>query len=51
MPDGHARATIADEITRLHTEHYGRGQTKAKTYIEGTWSWWCWRRRSRPPRR
>ena len=35
MPDGHARATIADEITRLHAEYYGRGPTRAKTYIEG----------------
>jgi uncharacterized protein YbcI len=33
MPEGAPRATIATEITRLHSEFYGRGPTKAKTYI------------------
>jgi uncharacterized protein YbcI len=33
MLPGNARATIANEITRLHSEYYGKGPTKAKTYI------------------
>jgi uncharacterized protein YbcI len=31
---GEARATISNEITRLHREYYGRGPTKARTYIQ-----------------
>jgi uncharacterized protein YbcI len=27
------RATIANQIVRLHSEYYGRGPTKAKTYM------------------
>src|SRR4051794_34129270 len=30
---GEARARIATEIVRLHSEYYGKGPTKAKTYI------------------
>jgi uncharacterized protein YbcI len=33
MSDGSVRATIATEITRLQAEYYGRGPTKARTYI------------------
>jgi uncharacterized protein YbcI len=32
---GEVRATIAREIGRLQSEYYGRGPTKAKTYLEG----------------
>jgi uncharacterized protein YbcI len=31
---GKARASISNEMTRLHREYYGRGPTKAKTYIQ-----------------
>jgi uncharacterized protein YbcI len=31
---GRARATISNEMTRLHREYYGRGPTKARTYIQ-----------------
>src|SRR3954447_10623321 len=30
---GEARAVISTEMTRLHRQYYGRGPTKAKTYI------------------
>jgi uncharacterized protein YbcI len=30
---GDVRATISREIVRLHAEYYGKGPTKAKTYI------------------
>jgi uncharacterized protein YbcI len=30
---GDARAEIATRIVRLHSEYYGKGPTKAKTYI------------------
>jgi uncharacterized protein YbcI len=30
---GEMRATIANEIVRLQAEYYGKGPTKAKTYI------------------
>ena len=30
---GDARAEIATQIVRLHSEYYGRGPTKAKAYI------------------
>jgi len=30
---GDARAEIATEMVRLHSEYYGRGPTKAKAYI------------------
>lgn len=30
---GEARAKISREMTRLHAEYYGRGPTKAKTYL------------------
>jgi uncharacterized protein YbcI len=30
---GEARAEIAREIVRLHAEYYGRGPTRARTYI------------------
>ena len=33
MLPGNARATIANEITRLQSEYYGKGPTTAKTYI------------------
>jgi uncharacterized protein YbcI len=33
MAAGAARAEISREIVRLHAEYYGRGPTKAKTYI------------------
>jgi uncharacterized protein YbcI len=31
---GRARAAISNEMTRLHREYYGRGPTKARTYIQ-----------------
>jgi uncharacterized protein YbcI len=31
---GRARAAISTEMTRLHREYYGRGPTKARTYIQ-----------------
>jgi len=31
---GRARAVISTEMTRLHREYYGRGPTKARTYIQ-----------------
>jgi uncharacterized protein YbcI len=31
---GRARALISTEMTRLHREYYGRGPTKARTYIQ-----------------
>src|SRR3954466_15615944 len=34
MTLGQARAAISTEMTRLHREHYGRGPTKARTYIQ-----------------
>jgi hypothetical protein len=30
---GERRARISKEIVRLHSEYYGKGPTKAKTYI------------------
>jgi uncharacterized protein YbcI len=33
MPPTGVRATISTEITRLQSEYYGRGPTKAKTHI------------------
>jgi uncharacterized protein YbcI len=30
---GEARSAISREMTRLHAQYYGRGPTKAKTYI------------------
>src|SRR3954462_5438523 len=30
---GEVRATISSEIVRLHAEYYGKGPTRAKTYI------------------
>ena len=30
---GEARSVISREMTRLHAQYYGRGPTKAKTYI------------------
>src|SRR4051795_7017070 len=30
---GEMRATISNEIVRLQAEHYGKGPTRAKTYI------------------
>jgi uncharacterized protein YbcI len=30
---GHMRAMISKEIVRLQAEYYGKGPTKAKTYI------------------
>jgi uncharacterized protein YbcI len=32
-PLGEMRATISNEIVRLQAEYYGKGPTKAKTYI------------------
>src|SRR4051794_31223771 len=32
-PLGEVRATISNEIVRLQAEYYGKGPTKAKTYI------------------
>jgi len=32
--NGAQRATISNEIVRLHTEYYGRGPTKAKVYAD-----------------
>ena len=32
---GEARASIASDIVRLHSEYYGRGPTKAKVYSNG----------------
>ena len=32
-PLGNARATISREIVRLQADHYGKGPTKAKTYM------------------
>ena len=31
---GRAKAAISTEMTRLHREYYGRGPTKARTYIQ-----------------
>ena len=31
---GEARAEISSAMTRLHRQYYGRGPTKAKTYIQ-----------------
>ncbi len=31
---GKVRAVISTEMTRLHREYYGRGPTKARTYIQ-----------------
>jgi uncharacterized protein YbcI len=31
---GRVRSTISTEMTRLHREYYGRGPTKARTYIQ-----------------
>jgi uncharacterized protein YbcI len=33
LVDGEARATIASEVVRLHSEYYGKGPTRAKTYV------------------
>src|SRR5215208_7597320 len=33
--DGAQRATISNEIVRLHSEYYGRGPTKSKVYADG----------------
>ena len=30
---GQVRATIASEFVRLHSEYYGKGPTKARTYL------------------
>jgi len=30
---GDMRAAISREMVRLHAEYYGKGQTRAKTYI------------------
>ena len=35
MVDGARRATISNEIVRLHSEYYGRGPTKARVYADG----------------
>ena len=35
MLDGKVRSIISGELVRLHTEYYGRGPTKAKTYGDG----------------
>jgi uncharacterized protein YbcI len=32
--DGEVRAQIATAIVRLHSEYYGKGPTRAKTYVE-----------------
>lgn len=32
-PLGNARATISREIVRLQADHYGKGPTKARTYM------------------
>src|SRR3954453_7558222 len=32
---GEMRATISQEIVRLHAEYYGKGPTRAKTYVGG----------------
>jgi uncharacterized protein YbcI len=32
---GEARATIAGEIVRLHSEYYGKGPTKARVHASG----------------
>jgi uncharacterized protein YbcI len=34
-PVADARGTIAREMVALHRQYYGRGPTKAKTYISG----------------
>jgi uncharacterized protein YbcI len=31
---GRARSAISSDMTRLHREYYGRGPTKARTYIQ-----------------
>src|SRR4051812_18528380 len=33
VADGQVRADISREIVRLHAEYYGRGPTRARTYI------------------
>ena len=33
MLSGSARASIANEIVRLHSEYYGQGPTKARTFV------------------
>src|SRR5829696_6147835 len=35
MIDGAMRATISNEMVRLHSEYYGRGPTKSKVYADG----------------
>jgi uncharacterized protein YbcI len=35
MVDGATRASIANEMVRLHSEYYGRGPTKPKVYADG----------------
>jgi uncharacterized protein YbcI len=32
---GNAREAIARGVVKLHTEYYGRGPTRAKTYVDG----------------
>jgi uncharacterized protein YbcI len=34
MVEGEARATIARQIGELQSQYYGRGPTKAKTYVQ-----------------
>ena len=33
--DGDVRVTISNEMVGLHSEYYGRGPSKAKTYVDG----------------
>ena len=35
MLSGSARASIANEIVRLQSEYYGKGPTKARTFVNG----------------
>jgi uncharacterized protein YbcI len=35
MPENEVRSTIANGISRLQSQYYGRGPLKAKTYITG----------------